>query len=129
MRHIALVVALLATPVLAGDRYLGAIVSAAGADTTNATTAAPFVVPFASRLDLYCTAAASICTDTSTACGVLGAANAGLPWAATTVLPTSTRPDAIVAPSVTVSSTPSAIVRIVGSGAVTCYVWVRDGNE
>lgn len=129
MRNLALALALVSLPCLAGEEYLGAIVSAAGADTTNATTAAPFVVPFGTQLTLYCTAAANVCTDTSTTCTTLGGAYAGVPVAATTVFPTSTKRAVSSAATVTISSAPSAVVRIVGAAAVTCYVWKRDGNE
>ena len=128
MRTLALVVAVLSLPAFAGEEYLGAILSGAGADTTNATTAAPFVIPLGSKLTLYCTAAANICTDTSTACGVTGAANMGIPVAATVNFPTSVRPLSS-APYVTISSQRSSILRIVGAAAVTCYVWARNGNE
>lgn len=111
----------------AGEQYLGVIVSGAGADTTNASTAAPFVVPAGSKLTFYCTAAVLICTDTSSACTVLGGANPGLPWPALTPFPTSVNPRQSV--STTISGATSSIVRIVGSAAVTCYVWARYGNE
>ena len=114
----------------AGEEYLGAIVSGAGADTTNGTTAAPFVIPFGSKLTLYCTAAAYVCTDTATTCAAVGSAGAGVPVAATTNFPTSTRPYPNVTGSgIIVSSKGSSVVRIVGAAAVTCYVWSRNGNE
>lgn len=130
MRHflLAALVASLATPAYAGEEYLGAIVSGAGADTTNGSTAAPFVIPLGSKLTLYCTAAANICTDTTTACGVTGAANMGVPVASTSAFPTSVRPLSS-APSITISGQRSSIVRIVGAAAVTCYVFARNGNE
>lgn len=123
-----LVVALAAAPALAGEEYLGVIVSAAGADTTNASTAAPFVVPLGSKLTIYCTAAANVCTDTASACTTLGGANAGVSVSSSSNFPTSVRGN-ISAPSVTISSQRSSIVRIVGAAAVTCYVWARVGNE
>jgi len=129
MRNLILAVAvLLASSAAAGEAYLGAIVSGAGADTTNSTTSTPFVVPAGSKLTLYCTAAANICVDTSTACTAVGGANPGVPVASTTLFPTSTMQSSR-APTVTISGAPSNIVRIVGTGAVTCYVWIRNGNE
>jgi hypothetical protein len=129
MKNLALAVALLlAAPALAGEVYLGAIVSGAGADTTNATTAAPFKVSAGSKLTLHCTAAALVCTDTSSACTVLGGAQPGVPVSALTNFPTSVKATS-GAPTVTISGATSSIVRIVGAAAVTCYVWVREGNE
>lgn len=132
MRKLSLFVLLAAVltsaPALAGEQYLGVIVSGAGADTTNGSTAAPFLIPSGAKLTLYCTAAVLICTDTSTACTVLGGAQPGLPWDALKPFPTSVRSD-LSAPTVTVSGKNSSIVRIVGAAAVTCYVWQRYGNE
>lgn len=51
-------------------RYLGTIVSGAGASTTNATTAAPFVIPPMTRLLIQPDAAASVMSGVATA--VLG---------------------------------------------------------
>lgn len=113
----------------AGEQYLGAIVSVAGADTTNGSTAVPFVVPIASKLTMYCTAAALICTDTASACTVLGGAQPGVPVTALERFPTAVNPYRKTANTITVSSETSSIVRIVGAGAVTCYVWTRNGNE
>ena len=112
----------------AGEEYLGAIVSGAGADTTNGTTASPFVIPLGSKLTLYCTAAAYVCTDTTTACAAVGSAGAGVPVAATTNFPTSVRALSS-APFITISGARSSIVRIFGAGAVTCYAYARNGNE
>lgn len=125
---LAALAVLTSAPALAGEAYLGAIVSGAGADTTNGSTAAPFLIPRGAKLTLYCTAAALICTDTTSACTVLGGAQPGVPWDALKLFPTSVRTD-IAAPTITISSQASAIVRIVGAGAVTCYVWQRYGNE
>lgn len=129
MKQLALVALLLAAPAFAGEQYLGVIVSGAGADTTNASTAAPFVVPHGSKLSLYCTAAVLICTDTASACTVLGGAQPGVPWAALTLFPTSVMPNPKSTLTVSISSQTSSIVRIVGAAAVTCYVWARYGNE
>lgn len=129
-RILVIVVMLLSGLSVAGEAYLGAVVSAAGADTTNDTTATPFKVPHGAKLTIYCTAAANICVDTSSACTVLGGANPGVPVASTTLFPTSTRHDTS-APSVSsaTAATTGAYLRIVGAGAVTCYVWARQGSE
>ena len=127
MKTILLAVIVLAAPAFAGEMYMGAIVSAAGADTTNASTAAPFLIPEGSKLTLNCTAAANICVDTTTACTAVGGANPGVPVAASTNFPTSV--DQIQRVKVTVATKTSSVVRIVGAGAVTCYLWARHGNE
>ena len=61
MSRLTLLCALVAFPALAGERFLGIIVSAAGADTTNATTAAPFAIPKGQKITMACTAAAFVC--------------------------------------------------------------------
>jgi len=129
-RTIVTLALLLSSLAVAGESYLGAIVSAAGADTTNDSTATPFKVPHGTKLTLYCTAAANVCVDTSSACTALGGANPGVPLASTTLFPTSTRHDT-AAPSVSsaTAATTGAYLRIVGAGAVTCYVWARQGSE
>lgn len=129
MKTLALLAALVALPALAGEQYLGVIVSAAGADTTNETTAAPFVVPQGSQLTSYCTAAALVCVDTATACTVLGGAQPGVPVGALTNFPTSVNQVRRTAVTVTIAGQPSSIVRIVGAAAVSCYFWARNGNE
>lgn len=130
MRTIALIVTLLAAPALAGEKYIGTIVSGAGADTTNDSTATPFKVPSGTKLTLYCTAAAFVCTDQATACTTSGAGK-GLPVAASTNFPTSTRNDLWGQPTVSsgTAANGGAWVRIVGTGAVTCDVYTRGGNE
>lgn len=132
MKKALLLAALLAlSPSWAGEKYLGAIVSGAGADTTNDSTATPFKIPLGSKLTVNCTAAANVCVDTGSACTALGGANPGVPVAASTNFPTSV---ASYGPNTyTVSSGTAAnggsVVRIVGTGAVTCYVWLRMGDE
>lgn len=128
----ALVFCLLATSSWAGEKYLGIIVSAAGADTTNASTAAPFAIPPGAKVTVACTAAAFICAQPpqngtgSTACTAsLTGANPGVPVTASSAFPTSVSSQF----TATVSSQRSAVLRIVGTGAVNCVVWERQGNE
>lgn len=128
MRIFLLALALISLPALAGEAYIGDIVSAAGADTTNGSTAAPFVVPTGSKVTINCSAAANVCVDTTTACTTTGAGK-GVPVAASSNFPTSVRPQPSSAPTITVSGKMSSIIRIVGAAAVTCSVWVRQGNE
>jgi hypothetical protein len=127
MRALALVALLSSLPAMAGERLLGAIVSASGADTTNASTAAPFLVAPKSKITIWCNAAASVITDSNTAV-TTGAGNPGLPVTAFERLPTS------VGVMVRVMSTGTAadngaVVRVAGAGAVTCYVYMRTGDE
>ena len=128
MRTLALLAALLAAPAIAGESYLGTLVSGAGADITNGTTATPFAVPTGSKLTFNCTAAAVVCIDTATACAVGGTTNPGIPVAALVNFPTSTA-NWFSAPTITVGGKTSAIIRIAGAAATTCTVWSRNGNE
>lgn len=123
---------LVALPALAGEKYLGIIVSGAGADTTNASTAAPFAIPPGAKVTVTCTAAAFICAQPpqggtgSTACTAsLTGSNPGVPVTANQVFPTSTSS----AFTTTISSTRSSVLRIVGTAAVNCVVWERSGTE
>jgi len=125
LRLVALLSLALAAPAVASEQYIGKIVSAAGADTTNGTTATPFRVPPATKLTLWCSASAFIAVDTLTASS---ATSGALPVTAQEKFPTSTG-SAGSNPSITVSSQLSAVVRISGPAAVTCYVSVRLGNE
>lgn len=133
MSRLALLCALVAFPALAGEKNLGRIVSAAGADTTNASTAAPFAITPGARITIACTAAASICAmppqggTSSTVCTVFGSgsANEGTPVVASEKFPTSVSTQF----TQTVAGSKSAVVRIVGSAAVNCTVWERTGNE
>ncbi len=139
MKNIFLVV-LLSLPAFAGERLLGSIVSAAGADTTNATTATPFAVPPETKLTIQCSAATSICMNSSTTCTLAGTTtNPGVAVsAAPDKLPTSagtgdltTTSGAAVSPpkTVVVAGKKSVTVRIVASGASTCNVYARNGDE
>lgn len=124
MRRIfALCLAVLAAPALAGERYLGAIVSAAGADTTNDSTATPFLVPSDARITIWCNAAATVITDSRTAVTT----TTGVPVSANEKFPTSTGTQVKVVSATAANG--GAIVRIVGAAAVTCYVFERRGNE
>lgn len=105
----------------AGELFLGRIVSAAGADTTNATTAAPFVVPQSQTITIQCDAIAYVITDDSTAVS----ATRGVYLTARQLFLTSTSNQEIVV----VSSQVSAVVRIAGPAAVNCIVWSNRGNE
>lgn len=129
MRILLAVALCLALPAIAGERFLGAIVSAGGADTTNGTTATKFKVASGEKLTFNCTAAANICVDTTTACTVLGGANPGVPVNASTNFPTSTSQRGDIVDTSGTAANGGAILRIVGAGAVTCYVWARNGNE
>lgn len=130
-RLVALAVLALSLDSVAGEKYLGVIVSAAGADTTNATTAAPFAIPKGAQITIACTASAYICamplasSPTSACTASLAGSNPGVPVTANEKFPTSTSTQN----AVTVASTTSATVRIVGTAAVNCVVWERTGNE
>lgn len=131
MTRTFLLCTLLASSAFAGERFLGIIASGAGADTTNATTAAPFAIPAGAKITLACTASAFICavplasTPTAACTASLAGANPGVPVSASEKFPTSTS----TMNKVTVASTTSATVRIVGTAAVNCVVWERTGNE
>lgn len=132
MKQLALTVivafAVFAFPAFAGETYLGTIVSGAGADTTNASTATPFKVLPGSRLTIACTAVGFIAVDTLTAVTNLAGANPGTPVAinerfATIVKVLGPRHGGVTA------AAGGSIVRISGAAAVTCAVWSRDGDE
>lgn len=130
----AAIAAAVAAPVHAGERYLGSIVSSAGADTTNATTATPFYVGPGSKITLWCSATAYVLTDTTTAVTTGAGSNPGQPLTASEKFPTSVGTqirftstllsDAGVSPA-----NGGAIVRIMGPAAVTCHVYARSGTE
>lgn len=127
MRAIALIVLLSSLSSMAGERLLGAIVSSAGADTSNASTATPFLVAPKSKITIWCNAAASVLTDSNTAVTV-GAGNPGLPVVASEKFPTSVGSLTRVMGTGTAADN-GAVVRIVGASAVTCYVYSRAGDE
>lgn len=126
MKRIALAVTLAASAAHAGEVYRGIIVSAAGADTTNASTAAPFVVTAREKVTVVCNAAAFICIGSATCTASLAGANPGVPVASNEKFPTST---GSLVSGVTVSGATTALIRIVSTTAVSCLVWTRQGDE
>lgn len=123
---VALAAVLLAAPRAEAQEKplaINAIVSVAGADTTNATTAAPFRIPIGAKLTIWCNAAAYVITSSRTAATATGTA---LPVAASTLFPTNS--GGTVDQSATVAAG-GAIVRVFGTAAVTCYVFTRSGTE
>jgi hypothetical protein len=133
-----LALCLISLPAFAGERIIGKIVSVAGADTTNATTAVPFAITPGTKLTISCTASANICANSSTACTAVGGANDGLPVVVGEKLPTSantgdltTTAGAAVGPprTVVVASKRSVTFRIFGAAAVSCTFWARNGDE
>lgn len=125
-RIVAVLAIALAAPALAGETYRGIIVSAAGADTTNASTAAPFVVAANTKLTIVCTAAAFICVGPTTCTASLAGANPGVPVTANEKFPTSSQG---MVSGVQISGASTAVVRIVSTTAVNCVVWERRGDE
>lgn len=118
---------LVAAPAQASERYIGKIVSGAGANTTNVSTAAPFVVPQVQKITIWCDAAAFIAVDTLTASSSTSGA---LPVVAQEKFPTSTNSSGGAFPvTVYIGTAASALIQISGPGAFTCYVSVRTGNE
>lgn len=122
---VAAAVALCSVPAAAEERLIGKIVSVAGADTTNGTTATPFRVPLGSKITMWCDAAAYIHIGSTAAATATGN---GLPVAASEKFPSSVFSGG---PRIAISGQvePSGIVRIFGAGAVTCYVYTRFGTE
>lgn len=126
MKHALVVaVALCAFPALAGESYLGAIVSAAGADTSNDSTSTPFYIPSDAKITVVCNAAAYVITDSRSAATTAG--TNGLPLLSGEKFPTST--GTMVKVNSATAANGGAIVRIAGAGAVTCWVYQRRGNE
>jgi hypothetical protein len=101
------------------NKYLGAIV-VAGASLTNATTAAPFIIPPGAILTINCSAAVNMLTD-ATVTATSGATK-GLPVPAATNFPTS-----VGKSLTTITGQPSALLAVIGTA--TCDVWQRVGNE
>lgn len=119
-RLAALLVCLLAGAPRAGEnRWLGAIV-VSGSSLTNATTAAPFVIPPMAKITVNCTAAVNMLVDATAA--TASGAGMGVPVPANTNFPSSVGQRLVV-----ISATPSALVAVIGTG--TCNFWLRDGNE
>lgn len=120
--------ALSAAPALAGETYLGSIVSGAGADTTNGSTASPFKIPQGARLTIACTAAGFVAVDTTAAVTNLAGANPGIPLVANERFATTVGARGPTVGGTTVAAS-GAIVRISGAAAVTCVIWAREGTE
>jgi hypothetical protein len=120
-KYLTLASILLASSAFAGEKFLGTIVSAAGADTTNGTTAVPFLVPTGQTITIQCNAAAFVITDDTVAVTTLR----GLNLSTNQIFLTSTSNQEIIV----ISSQVSAIVRVGGAGAVSCSVWTNRGNE
>ena len=126
LRNTLAAVALVLLPcrAVAGERLLGTIVSAGGADTTNSSTSTPFFVPPMAKITIWCNAGGYVITDTLTA----ASATTALPVTANEKFPTS------VGSSIRFTSTGNAaqggaVVRIFGTAAITCYVFERTGTE
>lgn len=120
-RFWAVAACLIATQALAGERLLGTITSA-GADTTNGTTASPFIVPTSALLTIQCDATAYVITDDATAVS----STRGVKITADLAFPTSVSSSI----TITVTSQKSAVVRVISaSGTVNCRVYERRGNE
>lgn len=112
---------LLSLDAFAGEKYLGTIAGTSGPTAkNNSSTATPFVIPSMAKITVQCDATAYVATDVVTATATNGVqVNSG------TMLPTSVGSNAL-----SVSSTPSAVVSVIGSsGAVNCKVFERRGNE
>lgn len=123
MKHVlAVLVFLASTSAFAGERFIAAIVSVAGADTSNISTGTPFFIPSAAKITIWCNAAAYVITDTTTA----ASATTALPLSANEKFPTSTGTQV---KATTTAAAGGAIVRIFGTAAVTCYVFERRGDE
>ena len=127
-KMILLLVVLSAGAANAGEAFLGSIVSAAGADTTNGSTAAPFVIAQAgTRLSIQCNATAYVAVDDlTTVTSTRGVTvSSGSLFLTKVDMPTR----AGVSQKIVISSVVSAVVRIAGPAAVTCNVWSRKGDE
>lgn len=126
--RVALLLCLLSLPAFAGERLLGKLVSGAGADITNDSTATPFFVAPNAKITVVCTAAAYVLTDSNSAVTDLTGANPGLPVTASEKFPTSTGAQVRVTGSATAAAG-GAIIRIMGPAAVNCWVYQRNGTE
>jgi len=126
MKHaLSVLVLYFAAPAFAGETYLGAIVSVAGADTSNDSTGTPFYIPSDAKLTIVCNAAAYVITDSRSAATTAG--TNGLPLTSGEKFPTSTGTQVKVNSGTAANG--GAIVRIAGAAAVTCWVYQRRGGE
>ena len=128
MKRVLALVLFLSSPALAGEKYLGKIVSAAGADTSNASTATPFYIAPGSKVTLWCNASAYVLTDTAVAVTDGTGANPGLPLSSSEKFPTSVGVQ-VRQPPIGAASDNGAIIRIMGGAAVTCFIYDRKGDE
>ncbi len=117
MRKIFLTVALFASLVFAGERYLGTIRASGNASATNRTTTNPFMITGPVKLTLYCPDARPfVCTD-STTCTTDGGTAHGFKMPSE-YLPTSIN-----------YQTQDASIAIVDFLDAGCQVFSRAGNE
>lgn len=114
MRRAFLAALLMSMPAVAGERYLGTIVSATNAN--NVTTAAPFSIPASAKISIQCDGAAHI----------LVCQNAGS-CTATTTNGIKVAQDALFMTSTPANSGGVGLVSVVGSAS--CRVFERAGNE
>lgn len=116
-----------AAPALAGEIYLGTIVSTDAGSVNNGTTATPFYVNPQALLTVQCDGGANVITDQATVTSTTGILlNAGQ------ALPTSnngphnlTLRDAGIQPNAGIV----AVKPVTGASTVGCAVWSRKGNE
>lgn len=117
MRRLLLALCLLASPALAGERYLGTITATTTKNNTD--TAAAFGIPAGAKLSVQCDATAYVLVCTSSASCSATTTN-GIKVAADQLFTTST-------PS---SSAGAGYVAVVSaSGTANCRVFERAGNE
>jgi hypothetical protein len=134
MRKLVFALCLLSLPALAGERYLGSIVTNTLSDAglverTNASTAAPFRIAPNAKITIQCDVAVYVITDDTAA--VTSAR--GLYLTANEKFPTSVGTQTTFT-SATMSDggtqVTGGIVRVLStSGNATCRVWERRGNE
>lgn len=128
MKALTLAFVLAAMPALAGEVFLGTIVSAAGADTTNGSTAAPFTIKTAgTRVSIQCNATAYIAVDDLTAVTSARGVTVAAGTLFLTKIDMPTRDG--VSQKIVISTVLSGVIRIAGPAAVTCNVWSRKGDE
>lgn len=114
MRRLLLALSLVASPALAGERYLGTI--AASTAKNNTDTAAPFTIPASAKISVQCDAAAHVLV-------CQGAASC----TATTTNGVKVAQDALFMTSTPGNTAGLGYVSVVG--AANCRVFERAGNE
>jgi len=117
MRHLLLAACLIASPALAGEKYIGTLV--ATSSVNNSTTATPFAVPSNQKLSVQCDAVAYILIC-STTTGCTATSTNGVKVAADALFTTST-------PSTTTGS--AYVAALSSSGTANCRVFTRSGTE